>query len=305
MYSLNLLALWFICDIWGQSGASCLSWFTVNKDLSVSALQFWLTGNNKRGRVPPPLVLTALAGAQTDPPPSHLQVNRKAVQLAVPVANTARILPVSVHLPQLWKTMAVSKLSFVQLEELFERNIIVSAGFGILCLLCLPCSFQSGWRWHGWAKPAQLSSHPLAVSSSLQVMVKPIPVLHLPSWWCLTCHHQVPELVHSWVSVWSCVKQIRNTKYFYVSIVHIEKARRQKSRTEIFFFAVLICASLSGTNKLLIFTLHWCDPTLFFFLTGPLPLAGHMRDDVCWIITICWVAWCVIYCTAAKSCTQK
>lgn len=79
-----------------------MSWFTVNKDLSVSALQFWLTGNNERGRVPPPLVLTALAGAQTDPPPSHLQVmNRKAVQLAVPVANTAIVLPVSVHLPQL------------------------------------------------------------------------------------------------------------------------------------------------------------------------------------------------------------
>lgn len=202
------------CDIWGQSGASCLSWFTVNKDLSVSALQFWLTGNNERGRVPPPLVLTAFAGAQTDPPPSHLQVmNRKAVQLAVLVTNTARILPVSVHLPQLWKTMAVSKLSFAQLKELFERNIIVlvSAGFGILCLLRLPCSFQSGWRWHGWAKPAQLSSHPLTVSSSLQVMVKPIPVLHLPSWWCLTCHHQLPELVHSSASVWSFVKQIRNT----------------------------------------------------------------------------------------------
>lgn len=101
MYSLNFLALCFFCDIGGQSGASCLSWFTVKKDLSVSALHFWLTGSSKRGRVPPPLVLTALAGAQTDPPPSHLQVNRKAVQLAVPMTNAASILYVSVHLPQL------------------------------------------------------------------------------------------------------------------------------------------------------------------------------------------------------------
>lgn len=56
-----------------------MSWFTLNKDLSVSALQFWLTGSNERGRVPPPPVLTVLAAAGTDPPPSHLQVNRKAV----------------------------------------------------------------------------------------------------------------------------------------------------------------------------------------------------------------------------------
>lgn len=122
-YSLNLLALCFICDIWGQSGASCLSWFTVNKDLPVSALQFWLTGNNERGRVPPSLVLTSLAGAGTDPHPSHLQVNRKAVQLAVPMTNTTSILRVSLHLLRLWKNMAVSKLSFVQLEEVFESNM--------------------------------------------------------------------------------------------------------------------------------------------------------------------------------------
>lgn len=78
-----------------------MSWFTLNKDLSVSALQFWLTGSNERGRVPPPPVLTVLAAAGTDPPPSHLQVNRKAVQLAVPVTNTTCILHVSMHLPLL------------------------------------------------------------------------------------------------------------------------------------------------------------------------------------------------------------
>lgn len=43
------------------------------------------------------------------------------------------------HLLELRKIMAISNLNFVQLEELFERNIIVfvSAGFGILCSSCL------------------------------------------------------------------------------------------------------------------------------------------------------------------------
>lgn len=38
--------------------------------------------------------------------------------------------------------------------------------------------------------------------------------------------------------IWNTNQQIRDTKYFYVSILHIKKARRQNTRTEIFFFAV-------------------------------------------------------------------
>ena len=43
------------------------------------------------------------------------------------------------RLLQLRKIMAISNLNFVQLEEVFERNVtvLVSAGFGILCFLCL------------------------------------------------------------------------------------------------------------------------------------------------------------------------
>lgn len=295
MYSPNLLALCFICDIWGQSGASCLSWFALNKDLSVSALQFWLTANNESGRVPPPLVLPALAGAGTHPPPSHLQGNRKAVHWLYPWQIRAVFyMSVKQTETQLWENAAVSKWRFVQLEELFERNItvLVSAGFVILYLVCLPCSFQSGWRWHGWAKPAQLSSHPLSMWSSLQLMVKPIPVVHcLPDGtWPVTTrplNWGTVQLLFDDMKHWSTDKK---RGIFECSHSPYQKSQKAKDKNWDFFFAVLICASLSGTHKLLIFTLHWCDPALFFFfLTGPLPFAGHMKNDVCWIITIALV----------------
>lgn len=201
MDSLNLLALCFICDIWGQSGASCLSWLTVNKDLCVSALQCWLTGNNERGRVPPPhpLLLTALAGAGLILLLHTCRWTAKLCSWLYPW----QIQPVF-HMSA-WIAAALKKHSWV----LSSLRSPWKASWPCFCRVWPPLPFASAMQlsarlertWLSSASPALLSSphhvqltaghsaaHPRAASAFLV----------LPD-----CPHQAPGLLHSSASVWS------------------------------------------------------------------------------------------------------